>query len=341
VWVTPRKKRSAKAYADAAQLITGTPDPDRGRAFAAEQAGSVDATTYIFARYDGVGRLTEVVTHEQDDDPDREAGGIVETERNLQSVQGLPLPRVAATIVSPLADNSSLTVLYGDDEGVSGILIVTRSAGSEPFGPMQRERLTASLEMGSQLLARLRVFDGEQTAKERASQRSIPAQYVLRPDLSIEYAFLPRESEHMEGAIAEMLPASGRLPAAIENAVLRITQRWSEDRAARVEDVAVPLPFLMMRVVPLNGADSYRVGLTVERYQARNSIGYAARRFGMSPRELQVLALVLQGYGTPEIAHALDIAESTAHDHIKRMLIKTRAKNRVEMAAKTLGWRAG
>jgi DNA-binding CsgD family transcriptional regulator len=321
--------------------MTGTPDPDRGRAFAAEQAGSVDASTYIFARYDGVGRLTEVVTHDQDDAGDRVSSETVETERNLQSVQGLPLPRVAPTIVSRLAESASLTVMYGDEEGISGILIVTRDASMEPFGPLQRDRLTASLDMGSQLLARLRVFDGEQTAKERASQRAVPAQYVLRGDLTIEYAFLPRDSEHMEGAIAEMLPESGRLPAAIESAVARITAKWAEDRQARNEDVAVPLPFLMMRVVPLSGPDAYRIGVTIERYQARNSIGYAARRFGMSPRELQVLALVLQGYGTPEIAHALDIAESTAHDHVKRMLIKTRAKNRVEMAAKTLGWRAG
>ncbi len=321
--------------------MTGTPDPDRGRAFAAEQAGSVDATTYIFARYDGVGRLTEVVTHEEEDDTDRVAAGIVEAERNLQSVQGLPLPRVAPTAVSPLAEKSSLTVLYGDEEGVSGILIVTPEPGTAAFGSLQHDRLVASLPMGSQLLARLRVFDGEQTAKERASQRAIPAQYVLRADLSIEYAFLPRESEHMEGAVAEMLPTSGRLPTVIEMAVARITARWAEDRSARIEDVAVPLPFLMVRVVPLKGIDAYRIGLTIERYQARNSIGYAARRFGMSPRELQVLALVLQGYGTPEIAHALEIAESTAHDHVKRMLIKTRAKNRVEMAAKTLGWRAG
>ena len=36
---------------------------------------------------------------------------------------------------------------------------------------------------------------------------------------------------------------------------------------------------------------------------------------------------------------ALDIAESTAHDHIKRMMLKTRARNRVELAAKALGWR--
>ena len=55
----------------------------------------------------------------------------------------------------------------------------------------------------------------------------------------------------------------------------------------------------------------------------------------MSSRELEVLALVLKGFGTPQIATALDIAESTAHDHVKRMMLKTRARNRVELAAKT------
>ena len=49
--------------------------------------------------------------------------------------------------------------------------------------------------------------------------------------------------------------------------------------------------------------------------------------------------VVLKGFGTPQIATALDIAESTAHDHVKRMMLKTRARNRVELAAKALGWR--
>ena len=59
----------------------------------------------------------------------------------------------------------------------------------------------------------------------------------------------------------------------------------------------------------------------------------------LTSRELEVLSLVLKGFGTPQIATALDIAESTAHDHIKRMMLKTRARNRVELAAKALGWR--
>ena len=79
--------------------------------------------------------------------------------------------------------------------------------------------------------------------------------------------------------------------------------------------------------------------MLVERYRSRNPLRLAAEKFAMSSRELEVLSLVLKGFGHAADRDALDIAESTAHDHIKRMMLKTRARNRVELAAKTLGWR--
>jgi DNA-binding CsgD family transcriptional regulator len=125
----------------------------------------------------------------------------------------------------------------------------------------------------------------------------------------------------------------------VESAVRAVTASWTDDPATWEPATLVPLPFMVVTVVPLIGSAGPKIGVLVERYRSRNPLRHAADKFGMSSRELEVLSLVLKGFGTPQIATALDIAESTAHDHIKRMMLKTRARNRVELAAKALGWR--
>jgi len=50
-----------------------------------------------------------------------------------------------------------------------------------------------------------------------------------------------------------------------------------------------------------------------------------AARYHISPRELQVLALLLDGAKLEEIGNQLSITSSTVQDHIKSMVDKTAA----------------
>ncbi len=50
----------------------------------------------------------------------------------------------------------------------------------------------------------------------------------------------------------------------------------------------------------------------------------------LSPREKEVLNLLVDGYQDKEIAEKLIIAESTAKNHVKNILSKLNARNRVE-----------
>lgn len=62
-----------------------------------------------------------------------------------------------------------------------------------------------------------------------------------------------------------------------------------------------------------------------------------ARLHGLSPRENEVLALVLEGLGTPEIATRLVVARTTAEDHVKALLAKSGSPNRQVLLARALG----
>ena len=56
----------------------------------------------------------------------------------------------------------------------------------------------------------------------------------------------------------------------------------------------------------------------------------------LSPRELEVLALIAEGASNAEIAARLMIAETTAQTHVKNLLRKLGVRNRTEAALRYL-----
>src|SRR5450631_3519417 len=81
-------------------------------------------------------------------------------------------------------------------------------------------------------------------------------------------------------------------------------------------------------------------GVRIDRCQPPNSLTGAAAQFHISPREVQVLALLLDGNHLDQIAQQLYITSSTVQDYIKSMLDKTRSHNRSELIARVLGWKS-
>jgi len=56
-------------------------------------------------------------------------------------------------------------------------------------------------------------------------------------------------------------------------------------------------------------------------------------RYTLTPREVEVLRLIVAGRGTADIADELHIAKSTARSHIQSLLVKTGVHNRLQVAA--------
>lgn len=98
-------------------------------------------------------------------------------------------------------------------------------------------------------------------------------------------------------------------------------------------------PFYAMSLVPLDTIpDADLAVLTVEALRSHATLHLAASRFALTRRELQVLALVLDGSSGPQIAQLLNLAESTIQTYFKKLLEKTGSPNRYGMIAKILGW---
>ena len=101
---------------------------------------------------------------------------------------------------------------------------------------------------------------------------------------------------------------------------------------------ARPVPFLIVHVAPMAGPSGSFIGVRIERFRAPNSLTSAAAKYHISPREVQVLALLLDGRHLNEIGSMLHITSSTVQDHIRNMVEKTRSRNRSDLIARILGW---
>ena len=124
----------------------------------------------------------------------------------------------------------------------------------------------------------------------------------------------------------------------MEKTVRELTAAWSSGEQQSA--VARPVPFLVVRTQPMSGPAGLFIGVHIDRFPQPNSLTGAASKFHISPREVQVLALLLDGNNLDEIAEHLYITSSTVQDHIKSMLDKTESGNRSELIARVLGWEA-
>jgi DNA-binding CsgD family transcriptional regulator len=95
---------------------------------------------------------------------------------------------------------------------------------------------------------------------------------------------------------------------------------------------------LLVRSGILVGASSHFVAVTLEKLLAREPLDVAAERFRLSPRELQVLRLIMSGLAKREIAARLIIAESTVGEYFKHLYAKIGVRHRSALFARVFDW---
>lgn len=94
----------------------------------------------------------------------------------------------------------------------------------------------------------------------------------------------------------------------------------------------------VVRVTRIDGPLGSKYAVTVEAFRGADSLQRAARKYRLTPREIDVLAMILEGSSATETAQALKIAETTVQGYYKRLLSKTKSRNRPAMVANVLDW---
>jgi DNA-binding CsgD family transcriptional regulator len=90
----------------------------------------------------------------------------------------------------------------------------------------------------------------------------------------------------------------------------------------------------VLRIIPLNAQMFGCVAIFVDSFSHRGSLFEAAKTFGLTRRESQVLQLLLLNNAVSAIAEQLYIAGSTVRDHIKSIMRKTASSKRAELIGK-------
>jgi DNA-binding CsgD family transcriptional regulator len=317
----------AAPAADAAQLIV--------RAI----VSVVPASRWVFASFGRDGTLGRLLA--SDIRPDQLAALTRELERQRAKVP--TGSRLAATL-SPLGEfESGATLVFADTHRTFGVLMLLRSSELGPFTSAEVSVLAFALGSASEQFAALRLLAVEAALPETFSPSPPPAEvpagvfYVLDRQLKIVLGW-GSEDQRRIALTGLRTRVADRLPAAIEATVRELTAAWMEPAAEPEPGTARPVPFLVVRTEPLTGPDGLFIGVRIDRLRAPNSLAGAATRFRISPRELQVLALVLDGTHLEEIGRRMHITTSTVQDHIHSMVEKTASRNRSELIARVLGW---
>jgi DNA-binding CsgD family transcriptional regulator len=306
----------------------------------------VPVSHWSFARLKADGDSNQLVSSDKNGDEFRK----LEKQLILQRERVAGGPSIAATFESSGPYSSGLALMFADKRARFGILSMSRTAELGPFTSSEIRALTFALDAASDRLSELRLMESQDERlagfrlESDVSELGEPehaegptAHYILNRELEIVLAWTS-ENERRVALTPLQLPLQNRLPYILQEAVRQLTATWTNESSSQQTGVARPVPFLVVRTRPMSGATGLFIGVTIERSKPARSLTGAAARFSISPREVQVLALLLDGLHLSEIAERLHITSSTVQDHIRRLLDKTNTRNRSEMTARILGW---
>ena len=232
---------------------------------------------------------------------------------------------ISDTSVSVKPYSFGLTMAIAHEGAWRGLVLLVRKKELGPFSPDERERLAQAVPdigrwLGSSQARsrRVRVFvvDSEMRVVTNAAQAhdgNAALDTLFRP---VDRRLSPQLAQVVRSLLREDSPAGVGARARV----------IVDDVTVEIHAMAVP------------ACD--RFWIVAEQCDEEGALDFAAHKFALSNREVSVLELLLSGASTHEVAQRLDIAEATARDHVKRLLAKTGARNRVEIAAKALGFDA-
>jgi len=301
----------------------------------------VPASHWAFARLGADGELAGLLL----DSPRSGELAQLKNEFKRQRVKARTGARIAATL-GPLGQfENGITLLFADARASFGILTLLRTSELGPFTSSEISILALSLDATSERLSALRLNPSEAgryaacDAGDRADDARALGEsfYVLDKDLQIVLAW-SADDQRRVALTGLHTKLADRLPAVLEEAVRDLVAGWRSDSDTKATGIAHPVPFLVVRTRPMSGPAGLFIGVRIDRFQPPHSLTGPAARFHISPRELQVLALLLDGAKLEDIARKLHIAGSTVQDHIKSMVDKTGSRNRTELVARVLGW---
>jgi DNA-binding NarL/FixJ family response regulator len=142
---------------------------------------------------------------------------------------------------------------------------------------------------------------------------------------------------HIPGdRIPASIPAyahDGKLPEPLRETVRSIVTTLTAERQTGLEISAEN--GMLVRVAREDGPNG-NMAVFVHEYKTRDGIKQFVAQYGITPREHEVLTMLIDGHSTTAMAERINVAVSTVLLHIKSLLVKTRSHSRTELVGKVV-----
>ncbi|TPG58472.1 LuxR family transcriptional regulator [Roseomonas nepalensis] len=225
-------------------------------------------------------------------------------------------------------------LVTGDDRDV---LTPAEIAGLELVAPHVRRAVEISQVLGAQRL----MADSYRATLDRIDAAVLLLDGARRP----VYANPRAEGEIAGGAVLRL--QDGRLRGATE-AAERALRRAVGEEGGRSGGVEASLAgtdgeerLLFTLGLDAEGCGGLRRTLLVlrsPREDTRNPVANAARAFGLTPAQVQVLAFLTRGHAPDEIAGLLGVSVTTVRSHLADLFARSGTSRQAELVARTLSF---
>ena len=229
------------------------------------------------------------------------------------------------------------SVVFRDRFGCWGFLDLWRSGPTEPFSETDAAFLAGIAPTVTTALRRCqaRTFDAPAPPPDRG-----PIVLVLSPTLEVE-----AQTAETDAFLRALVPPDGDrrpVPAAAYNVAAQLVaaETGVDGHPAMARVHLAGGVWLTLRAARMTGTehrDEDDIAVTIEAASTTERVGVFVRAFGLSPREGEVVACLVDGLATREVAGRMFLSENTVQDHLKSVFDKTGARNRRTLLARATG----
>ncbi|MEV3890781.1 LuxR C-terminal-related transcriptional regulator [Streptomyces griseoincarnatus] len=234
-------------------------------------------------------------------------------------------------IMRPLGFRDELRVLLRDRHGAWGALVMGRADDAPPFGSAE---LAAAASLVQPLGNALRRLHLTRLAEANVSETA-PGLVLLDADHQVVHATPTVAIWFNDLAHADGVPSGDRgLPPAVYAVAAAVqaagtaashTSWMHSRRHGRVRLHA-------WRLEEPTAAPA-RTAVVVERAGPAEHIALIVAAYGLTPRERDVMTLVLRGRSTADISRSAGVSPHTVQDHLKSVFDKTGVRSRRDLVA--------
>jgi DNA-binding CsgD family transcriptional regulator len=234
-------------------------------------------------------------------------------------------------VLRPVGIGDIAAVACRDTSGCWGWIEAYRNASERPFSDEDLDLLaTAGPSMAVALrrsVARVR--------REGPDQPDLPGVLILDQELTVVSRTDAASRWMATLPMADLFASWGILPAVIYPAATLA-------RAGLVASAHVTLPmddgsWMKIEAAPLEGDRDGDIAVTIRAAAPGETFDVACRAYGLTARETAVMAALVTGADTRDVARALHLSDWTVQDHLKSVFAKLNVHSRREALARLAG----